>query len=222
MTMSKKAKPFLNRRITADNLAAYLRNAYPGCTDIRCILSGEVQTEPLLQKDFDDRQNCSLTSVTAITYTRLHRMYGEKYALQGVYDTVKGGTCFLSYHPNGRGTNPFFIPLIWRHAMKAYRLRGRIRSRYLKNIPLIGYNYAAIRRSIDRQEPVILNMAGDGRRFYKNHTVTCIGYEAYAFSLPGRQHGEARFLKVLDNWSRQISYIDFSRLSPVSSVNFIK
>ena len=52
-------------------------------------------------------------------------------------------------------------------------------------------------------------MLNDGRKYYKNHTVTVIGYKKYK---------KAKILIVADNWHKEVCYIDYNKLSFISSL----
>ena len=63
--------------------------------------------------------------------------------------------------------------------------------------------------------PIILSMKNDGRNYYVNHTVTVMGYIMVRVG-----NRTVPILQVLDNWTKLISYIDYNKLSAISSINF--
>jgi len=56
---------------------------------------------------------------------------------------------------------------------------------------------------------MLLNMLNDGTGYYKGHTVLIIGYLELKNDF---------LLIVLDNWNKDISYIDYNKLSTISSI----
>lgn len=84
--------------------------------------------------------------------------------------------------------------------------------RYLKNI---GFNFNTIKKQLDQGNPVIISMMNDGRNVYKNHSIVVIGYNVYKID-----NRDIRILAVYDNWSREVRYIDYERLSIISSINY--
>lgn len=150
----------------------------------------------LLQDDYGERLDCTLTSMACI--------FGEEY-----YAEIERIAKRYGYNGEKRGTNPLVVQRIMQVFMKAHKLKGRPCSAYGKGI---GWNYATIERLIGGGTPVILNLWTDGRGYYKDHSVTIVGYEEY-------EHG--RFLLVYDNWYKGTSMIDYEKLSVVSSINFV-
>lgn len=150
----------------------------------------------LLQDDYGERLDCTLTCMACI--------WGEEN-----YAEIESIAKRYGYNGEKRGTNPLVVQRIMQVFMKAHKLPGRPCSAYGK---CIGWNYATIKRLIDGGTPVILNLWTDGRNYYKDHSVTIVGYETY-------ENGQ--FLLVYDNWSRGVSMIDYKKLSVVSSINFV-
>ena len=58
-------------------------------------------------------------------------------------------------------------------------------------------------------------MMNDGRSFYKNHSIVVIGYNRYKID-----NREIRILAIYDNWAKEVRYIDYERLSMISSINY--
>lgn len=155
-----------------------------------------LRMKALLQDDYGDRLDCTITSMACV-FGEAHYSELERIAKRYGYN---GKTC---------GTNPLVVQRIMQVFMKEHKLKGRPCSAYGKGI---GWNFATIKRLINGGTPVILNLWTDGRGYYKDHSVTIVGYEEY-------EHGQ--FLLVYDNWFRGVSMIDYGKLSVVSSVNFV-
>lgn len=160
----------------------------------------------LLQQDYGDLNDCAITSITTVVY-----FYNKNQKIQKIYDTVEGiGKKTRLYNSKVYGTLPFGIKKICSDALKKFNTPKVIREGYGKNV---GYKYDQIIKHIDLGKPIILNIHKDGRKFYENHTILIVGYMEM-------QNGK-QFLKVYDNWHRGISYVDYQKLSVISSADFI-
>ena len=151
----------------------------------------------MLQADYGEDYDCSITCITAMlsngnpdeTYKKVEEI-AKKYFYNG--KTI--------------GTIPFFIKAILDEAANVNSKRG-----YGKNI---GFTWSKIKSLIAMDKPIILSMLNDGRNYYRNHSVTIVGYNEY-------NNGKVRLLAVYDNWRKTISYIDYSKLCTISSINYI-
>lgn len=155
-----------------------------------------LQMKALLQKDYGERLDCTLTCMACL--------WGEEH-----YAEIECIAKRYGYDGEKRGTSPLVVQRIMQVFMKEHKLPGRPCSAYGKGI---GWNYATIKRLIGGGTPVILNLWTDGRSYYKDHSVTIIGFEEY-------ENGQ--FLLVYDNWNRGASMIDYKKLSVVSSINYV-
>ena len=63
---------------------------------------------------------------------------------------------------------------------------------------------------------MILNLSTDGRNYYKDHSVLIIGYREIKLS----NNKKMFFLKIKDNWTKETTYIDYSKLSVICSINY--
>ena len=78
----------------------------------------------------------------------------------------------------------------------------------------IGYSWSKIKNLVKSNSPIILSLYNDGRNYYRNHSVTIVGYKEY-------NGGRIKILSIYDNWKDTVSYIDFSKLSTISSINYL-
>lgn len=175
----------------------YYRNLGTEYPDIgRRIVRKTLGMKALLQNDYGERLDCTLTCMACV--------WGEEY-----YTEIESIAKRYGYNGEKRGTNPLVVQRIMQVFMKAHKLPGRPCSAYGKGI---GWSYATIKRLINSGTPVILNLWTDGRSYYKDHSVTVVGFEIYE---------KAQFLLVYDNWSKGVSMIDYKKLSVISSINYI-
>lgn len=151
--------------------------------------------KPLLQKNYGQANDCTLTCLAF--------MFGEKY-----YGDIERIAKTYGYDGEKSGTNPLTIKAIMSKTMKIAGVNGTAKSAYGKGI---GFTWNTIKTLINGKHYVILNLWDDGRNYYHDHSVTVVGYAEYA---------KHKFLLVYDNWSSGVSYIDFAKLSFISSINF--
>ena len=186
---------FEKQRISDSNIKAYL-----GTIDAPC--KKWIPSIPqLLQNDYGESCDCTLTSITAVI-----KFFRPQYNVEEIYNWVEKIAKAYGYKGD-KGTNYLVIRTVYRKSLQGFGINDYIpQSRYLKGLC---YDYEIIKREIDYNKPVLLNLWKDGRDFYKNHTVLITGY-CYI--------NNKRMLMIQDNWYRTISYIDYDLLSAFSSV----
>ena len=177
-------------RLCKDNLA----KEYPNLG--KRLSEKSVKTTPLLQNDYGEANDCTLTSICYI--------FGAD-----KYDLVE--TIARKYGYRGEvGTNPLFVKRIILGVAKKLGIKMTVYACYGKNIC---WCYETVKRNIDSGNILLLNLWDDGRKYYHNHTVVIVGYAEYE---------GGKFLLINDNWSKVTSYIDYNKLSVISSINYIK
>lgn len=154
-------------------------------TDARC----------LLQKNYGEDYDCTLTSLAAI-FGEEHYALIEEYAKDYGYDGKK------------RGTSPFKVASIMQRVMEALGIEGEAHSRYGKGV---GFNLRLIKKLLGRGHRVVLNIHSDGRGYYRNHSVLVVGLACCDFH---------RLLAVYDNWNEGVSYVDYDKMCVISSINW--
>ena len=187
--------------LNENNIKSYLEVEYQ-YTENNLIKRQIADIVPLLQNDYGGINDCALTSITTVMHHFMPSIRSEI-----IYYTVEE-IAKKYFYSSEKGTNPLLINMIFNKVLKKFGFDYQSKSRYLKNV---GYNFKTIQQSINIQMPVLLNMTNDGRNYYKNHTVLVIGY------LTNGQ--DIKILIVLDNWSKEIKYIDYNKLSIISSTN---
>ena len=186
---------FEKQRLSDANLKLYLGTADPPCKKI-------IPNIPqLLQNDYGEDCDCTLTSVTAVI-----KFFKPNYDISYIYNWVEKIALAYGYRGN-KGTNYLVIRTVYKKSLQGFGINDYIPiSHYLKGLC---FDYELIKREIDYGRPILLNLWKDGRDFYKNHTVLIIGY-CYI----NKKH----MLIVQDNWYKTVSYIDYDLLSSISSV----
>lgn len=198
---------FSNKRLTSSNIQSYIAEMYPKLS-IKREESKVISSIPaLLQKEYGGANDCTLTSLTAILMFLTRETNANK-----IYNNVE--KIAIQYGYTGSvGTNPFFIKKIYDTLLKSYSLVKTTKAKYLK---CGGYNFTLIKQLINNRTPVILSLNTDGRNYYENHSVLIIGYKEFLLS----DNKLKRFLVVQDNWSKEKSFIDYDKLSIISSINY--
>ena len=187
-------------RITGENIKDYIQSEYGAQ-----VLKKENSIKgfkPLLQKNYGGPNDCTLTSITAV----LNHITNYKNTVQLIYNHVEAIAQNNFYEIDGNGTWSPAIRTIFNESAKKYTKRTSCVN-YGKGI---GYDYDYIKKEIDEGNPIVLSMHSDGLDGYKNHSVTIVGYKDY---------GDAKMIQIYDNWYSSHSYIDYDKLSTISSTH---
>lgn len=189
--------------INDNNLQAYILKEY-GDTSHLAVKKNYIQgIKPLLQNDYGEDQDCSLTSITTVV-----SYYKPQLQIQFIYDQVEKIAKKFLYKGN-RGTPTITMNVIFNKVLQLFQINLKSHNGYIKNL---GYNYVGIKNLINKNRPTLLSLSKDGRNFYANHTVLVIGYY---------EIGKAKMIAIYDNWYKQISYIDYNKLAIISGINYL-
>ncbi len=192
-------------RITQYNLKEYLKETYGSASEP----SSQKQLDnfvPLLQKDYGEANDCTLTSMTAIIFY----LTQQKQDIKTIYSYVEKTAKKYGYRGQ-RGTPSITIRKIFHIALNHFGL-PQAYVKYMKNL---GFTFKNIKTEINKGNPIILSMADDGKGYYENHSITIIGYQIYKINKK-----EIPMLVVFDNWYKSISYVDYNKMSLVSSIHY--
>lgn len=160
----------------------------------------------LLQKNYGEEQDCTLTSMTALI------QFLTKQEVQSIYNDVEKTARKLGYKGN-IGTNPLVVRTLMQSLFNKYKIKKLCGSSYLKGI---GFTIKLIKQLVNKNIPIILNLSKDGRNYYQNHSVLIIGYK----EIITKNNKTIFFLKIKDNWNKETTYIDYSKLNIISSINY--
>lgn len=163
------------------------------------------QVPCLLQNDYGEENDCTLTSLTAIV-----KYYQPAQEIATIYTTIESTAQVYGFYRGSYGTCGLLIGLVYNKVLKKFKINKKAQGHLLKDI---GYNFAQIQNEINQNHPVLLNLWKDGREYYKNHSVLVIGYIA---------DKDRKFLAIYDNWNDSISYIDYDKLSVISSIHTLQ
>ena len=189
--------------INANNLTQYIVKEYGNILSVpvnSCYLRN---ISPLLQEDYGEANDCTLTSITTVI-----KYYKPKLKIEDIYNVVESIAKKYFYRGH-RGTPTIAMNTIYNKVLQYYKINKRSKNGYIKDL---GYNYKGIQNFIKAGRPVLLSLSKDGRNYYANHTVLIIGYY---------EIGKARMLAIYDNWYKQTSYIDYNKLARVSGINYL-
>lgn len=195
-------------RIDQKNLKDYLKKTYGG-NPVRQHQRILDNFTPLLQKNYGGESDCTLTSMTAI----VNFLSKGKHQVQDIYNCVEK-YALKYFYTSDNGTPTITTRKIFEEVSKVYKLSKPI-VKYGKEL---GYVFSDIQQQIAAyNNPVILSMTSDGKDYYKNHSVTAVGFEIWKTG-----NKEIRMIAIYDNWYSSISYIDYDKLSLVSSIHYLK
>lgn len=187
---------FEKERLCNRNIEKYLGHPYPPLKMVNGIKS-------LLQNDYGEANDCTLTSITCVISWLCPGLTPQE-----IYDIVEQAAKRYGYRGN-YGTPSLVIKGLYQNILNHFGIKSKVHSRYFKNIGF-GWNY--IKQEIKENQPIILNLWKDGRDFYKNHTILIVGY---------LEDDDKKILAVYDNWYHGISYVDYDKLSTISSIDFL-
>lgn len=193
-------------RITKNNLKKYLNETYGDHPIQLCSKKQLDNFIPLLQNDYGEANDCTLTSMTAIIFY----LSEQKLAIKDIYTAVEKFAKKYGYRGN-RGTPYITIRKIFQLALANFKMPTAY-GKYLKNI---GYKFSDIRAEIGKCNPIILSLDNDGKNYYDNHSVVIVGYELYKIN-----NKDVPMLIIYDNWARSIAYIDYNKMSRLSSIHY--
>lgn len=189
---------FEKQRLSNSNISQYV--------GMQCDQPKLVPGVPVLaQNDYGEANDCTLTSITAVI-----KWLKPSVDINTIYNTVESIAKKYGYEGKKFGTPNLTIKRIYNLSLMAFKLNKKAHSRYLKNI---GYGWSWIKKEIDEYQPVLLNLWADGRDFYKNHSILIVGYLEIA---------DKRLLAVYDNWYKSVSYVDYDKLSIISSIDYLE
>lgn len=192
-------------RISQQNVQKYLKDAYSNTP----ILQQQRKIDNftfLLQKDYGEACDCTLTSMTAIVYF----LSKNKSSVEAIYSEVEKLAKKRGYK-GSRGTPLLTIQKVFTDSLKKYGL-SKSSVKYGKDL---GFTFNTIKEQIDKGNPIILSMSNDGRHYYGEHSVTILGYEVYKVGAR-----TVRMLAIADNWNKGFSYVNYEKLSKISTLHY--
>lgn len=201
--------PSFKGRISDTNLSEYLKTAYGADATFVQIGGKLISFEPLLQNNYGKTQDCTLTSITALT----NYVTKKQHSVDSIYNGVESIALGYFYNGDKWGTVPVFIKKVLEKTLANFYKRCATKSGYFKGV---GVRWGTIVNQINRENPIIMNLFKDGKDYYYSHSITVVGYRVFKV---GAQ--EVRMLAVYDNWYKTVSYIDFAHLSNIVSINYI-
>ena len=203
--------PYYNVPLNKANLIAYIRAENPEVEDIKLLKSYVAPVVGFLQKNYGDSNDCTIVSIATLVYHELRydKNRHNTTTFQEVYDVALGYAKKCLYTPKS-GTLPIFNKTILKKTLKHFNLYNTVKTGYFKQF---GFTF----KNIENFVPMNLSIFSDGRGYYENHSVTVTGYMVF-------QVGDKKktFLSVLDNWSSERRFVDYDKLSVISSINYIK
>ena len=188
---------FEGQRLSKENLSMYC-----GGANYYQRIIGNIK--PLLQNDYGEANDCTIASITTIISSWLPFL-----DINNIYLQVEAIARRYGYN-GSNGTNPVVIRKVYQESLLVFGIPYHVTSKYMKGI---GFTWNFIKDKIDHSNnPILLNLWKDGRNYYYSHSVVIVGY-ANTYN--------KKFLVVYDNWIKNYSYIDYDKLSLISSIQVI-
>ena len=159
---------------------------------------------PLLQDDYGEANDCTLTSITSII-----KRFKESVEIEDIYTIVESIARRYGYRGN-IGTLSAVIRTVYQKSLNTFKINKTASSCFIKGL---GYNYNTIKTQIAKDNPILLNLWKDGRGYYENHSVLITGYY---------ETTTHHMIKIQDNWYKDPSFIDYDKLSLISSIQILK
>lgn len=214
---NKTKNEFFAKRLDQNNVYNYLLSLDNGLSRVEVVDQKLLPIDPLLQKNYGEDGDCTLTCITACLYY-LSKRQNRLISPQTLYDKVE--EIAKKYYYNGKtyGTIPFFTKRIYDESLAAFNFSKTSVAKYGK---ILGYDDKMIKTLIDKGQPVILSLFNDGRSYYKSHSITICGYEDFRIyhNKEGFGLNKTMFL-VYDNWRSELAYVDFDKISLISAINY--
>lgn len=196
-------------RLTSVNVLGYISEQYPKSKMINKEKEKMLNITSFQQSLFGKKGDgdCTLVSLMTCLYYYLK----EEIDKTLLYDAIRS-KAEKRFFSEKIGLLPFFTLGLYKKLLKQFSLKHSAKSAWFKGI---GYNFNTIKKCIDNNIPVVLSITNDGRGYYKNHSVTVVGYRAYK-----ADNKEIKMLILYDNWAFSESLLDYNKLSVLSAIYF--
>ena len=213
--MFKSANPYDFKRLTDENIQNYILSANLNYDDVSLKSVNKLAIYPLSQKDFgQDHKNSIVLNIVSCIYYYCSQIFN----IDVIYNSIESLMNKYFYDLNKEKFLFLFIGFFYERIMKYFQLPKKIKSNYIKHL---GFNFYTIKDQIDNKRPVIIHLSSDGRDFYKHDTLIIIGYAQFILSndnFPIRRTKMKNMLLVHDNFSNEISYLDYDIISIFSCI----
>jgi len=202
MNTPKITNKYIGKRLEWQNIIDYLKeNNFLG-EGTKMIKNKLLPVKPFLQKNYGKLGDCTLTSVLVLTYFYTLGTYTDV----EIYDYIEKIAKKYLYNGDTYGTIPIFNKAIVKETFKKFGVGRKITTKYFKDI---GFNLEDIKKILDANQPILISIYKDGRKYYEHHTITIVGYITYKDN-EGR---EKTVLKVYDNWYTSAGFLDYDVLN---------
>lgn len=164
-----------------------------------------LKMESFLQQNYGGQDDCTLTSILTLV-----KYYKPELNDNEAYNYIEQIAVKYLYKENG-GTFLGFNSTIIKQVFSHFGINKKVTAKYIKNL---GFNINTLINQLKLKKPILITLSNDGRGFYKNHTVTIFGYNIYE-SIDKKKK---IMLKIYDNWTTSVSYLDYDILRPDCSI----
>lgn len=188
MNKPKIDEKYLKVRLADNNVMAYVKSFFKSSDGVKILKSKTIPMKSFLQKNYGKDGDCTLSSILTLIY-----FYTKgKYSDIEIYDYIEKIAKKYLYNGDFYGSIPIFNKSIIQNVFKHFGVDKQVTCKYFKNA---GFNLQNIQNILDANQPIVISIYKDGRKYYENHTITIIGYSIYT-----NNNNETKvLLKVLDN-----------------------
>lgn len=165
------------KRIVGGNVKDYLLRKYSNYDSVELSKTCKINMPNLLQKNYGDDMDCSLTSVTECVMYHYKKEKGKDLTAEEVYAVVEEIAKKYFYNGKSYGTIPVFIKNIYDKTLEHFGLsKIKTKQKYFKQV---GFSMYSIKEQANKQIPMIFSIFRDGRNYYNDHSITIVGYEDF-------------------------------------------
>lgn len=196
MKIIRNLKNKVNDYEVIKNLPEYIEKNYKGA---EVLTSVSLKLDNFTQTDFkNQRNNCTLTSILRVLMYNIDKFQVLPESKEVLYEDIyKSGKKY--FFNEAFGTMPIMISNIVKDVFKEYKVKGKVKGHYLGNF------YRPIKSELDNRRPLIMNIVFGA---YKKHSITISGYIILNY-----RGMKIKILEVVDNWSSQKRFLDYTRFS---------
>lgn len=186
-------------RLNMTNIQKYIDEIAPNAKREKSgTISGYLALD---QNNYGGDNDCTVTSITALCH---YKFTNKNQTVEQIYNQVDALCTANGINVNKRGVPPYKNKMLIDKMLNV-----KSTQKYIKDV---GFNWQTITNQIDNKNPVLLSLWNDGRNYYRNHTVSIIGY---------MQYDTVKILIIYDNWYKTPSYLDYNKLCNICCINYV-
>ena len=203
MNKPKVNEKWIGKRLVGSNIVKYLNDN--NFLNANIIEDKTLQIRGFLQQKYGGEGDCTLTSILTIV-----KYYKPELNENEIYDYIEKIAKKYLYREQW-GTFAIFNKIIIKEVFEYFKINKKVTIKYFKEI---GFNKDTIINELKQKHPIILSLTNDGRNYYRNHTITIIGYRIYK----NDNNKQKILFKIYDNWYYDFAFLDYEILKSDCSI----